>query len=433
MHDVEATVNDINKKEIAAKNQTLVSLVLILVLVTAIVVYTIHIINKALAQLKNAAEKIAAGTTGIPVDINSDDVIGSLARSITKIDQNEKYLNELANAMSQLVWIAEPDGKVRYFNDRIAEYTGMEKLPDGSWSWVGLIHPDDLPSTANDWGKVLANGTLFVKEHRLQMKGTAYRWHLSRIIPYKDEQGNISKWIGTATDIDELKQLSFRKDDFLSVASHELRTPITSIKAYSQLLVNTYRDSNDDFLKNALVKLETQADKMTKLVNDFLKLSKIESGKLQLNKETFCINDLVNEIVADIQLVSVNHKIIAEETKKINVMADRERIAQVIANFLNNAVKYSPGSEDVRIDIKTCKSHVAVSVTDKGIGIKAEEHRKVFERFYRARSNDSIPVSGFGIGLYISAEIISRHQGEIGVNSEEGRGSTFYFTLPKSE
>jgi len=377
-----------------------------------------------------------------PIRDSKGNITGAskIARDITKnkleenvLRQNEKYLNELANAMSQLVWIAGSDGRVKYFNDRIDEYAGAEKLPDNTWRWEGLIHPDDLSSTAHDWNIAMANGSVFVKEHRIQMKEGIFRWHLSRVIPFKDEQGYISKWIGTATDIDDIKQMAMRKDDFLSVASHELRTPITSIKAYSQLLVNTYRDSNDEFLKNALAKLEIQANKMTKLVTDFLKLTKIESGKLQLNKETFCINDLVNEITVDIQLVAVNHKIIVKESERINVVADRERIAQVVTNFLNNAVKYSPGAEQVNVEIKTCKSHIVVSVTDKGVGVDPEEHQKIFERFYRAKSNGNIPFSGFGIGLYISAEIIHRHQGEIGVNSEEGKGSTFYFTLPQAE
>lgn len=346
--------------------------------------------------------------------------------------QNERYLHELANAMSQLVWISGPNGNVRYFNERIAEYTGMEKLPDGTWSWEGLIHPDDLSSTVTGWLSSVAANSDFVMEHRIQTK-KGYRWHLTRIIPYKDELGKVSKWIGTATDIDDIKQIALRKDDFLSVASHELRTPITSIKAYSQLLLNTYKDSNDGFLNSALAKLEIQANKMAKLVNDFLKLSKIESGRLQLNKKTFCINNLVNEIAEDIQLVSVNHRIIVRQSEVAMVMADRERIAQVITNFLNNAVKYSPGAEEVSVDIKITGNKVKVSVSDKGIGIKPDEHQKIFERFYRAESNTNISFSGFGIGLYISAEIINRHQGEIGVHSEEGKGSTFYFILPQMQ
>ncbi len=376
-----------------------------------------------------------------PIKNSKGVIIGAskIARDITrsklaeeKLRRSERYFNELANAMSQLVWISRPDGRVVYFNDRILEYKGMEKLADGTWNWEGLIHPDDLPETIQDWGIAVAHGSVFAREHRIQTNGGTYRWHLTRVIPYEDEEGNVSKWIGTATDIDDIKQMALRKDDFLSVASHELRTPITSIKAYSQLLVSTYQDSQDEFLKNALAKLETQANKMTKLVTDFLKLSKIEAGKLQLNKETFYINELVNEIVSDIQLVSVNHKIIVEKSEPVNVIADRERIAQVIANFLNNAVKYSPGAEEIVVSCKSGNNCVTINVADKGVGIKPEEHRKIFERFYRAKSNGNIPFSGFGIGLYISAEIIQRHNGEIGVNSEEGKGSTFYFTLPQA-
>lgn len=393
-----------------------------------------------LRRTKNG-ELINISLTISPIKNSKGAIIGAskIARDITsgklseeKLRQSERYLNELANAMSQLVWISRPDGKVVYFNDRILEYKGMEKLDDGTWNWQGLIHPDDLASTVQDWNIAMANGSIFAKEHRLQMKEATYRWHLSRIIPYEDEDEHISKWIGTATDIDEIKQTALRKDDFLSVASHELRTPITSIKAYSQLLVSTYQHSRDEFLKNALTKLEVQANKMTKLVTDFLKLSKIEAGRLQLNKETFCINDLVNEIVSDIQLVSVNHKIIVEDSEPVNVTADRDRIAQVIANFLNNAVKYSPGAEEIIVNSKAADNYVTINIIDKGVGIKPEEHRKIFERFYRAKSNGNIPFSGFGIGLYISAEIIQRHKGQIGVDSEEGKGSTFYFTLPQA-
>ncbi len=214
------------------------------------------------------------------------------------------------------------------------------------------------------------------------------------------------------------------------MASHELKTPITSIKAYTQLLAKTYVDTDNELLKSALGKIENQINKMTKLVIDFLKLSKIESGKLQLDSEIFNINKLVREEAADMQMVSVNHKILIDEDKPVNISADRERIAQVVNNFLNNAVKYSPDDKQIVIKIEQSEAMVTVSVTDNGIGIKPDEHDKIFERFYRAKANTNTSFSGFGIGLYICAEIIRRHGGKIGVRSEEGKGATFYFTLP---
>ena len=136
------------------------------------------------------------------------------------------------------------------------------------------------------------------------------------------------------------------------------------------------------------------------------------------------------KLPGDIQLVSVNHTILVKETEPVFVNADRERIAQVITNFLNNAVKYSPDHKFISVKIEQMKGSVTVSVTDKGIGIRPDEHKKIFERFYRAKANTNTVFSGFGIGLYICAEIVRRHSGDIGVKSEEGKGSVFYFTLP---
>jgi signal transduction histidine kinase len=169
---------------------------------------------------------------------------------------------------------------------------------------------------------------------------------------------------------------------------------------------------------------------MTKLVSDFLKLSKIESGKFQLNPDGFELGELVNEIAGDIQMVAASHKIIVEKAAPARVQADRERISQVLTNFLNNAVKYSPDNKEINVRMKRSPGYVTVMVEDRGIGIRKDEHQKIFERFYRASANNNTAFSGFGIGLYISAEIIRRHGGTIGVDSEEGRGSCFYFTLP---
>ena len=376
-----------------------------------------------------------------PIKDNTGNIIGAskIARDVTRekleeerLRENEKNLNQLANAMPQLVWITDANGKTTYINDRIAEYKGNE-TPATHWNWRELVHPDDFKSTFEDWRHHLEKGSSYVKEHRLRMNDEQYRWHLTRVVPFHNSSDVIIKWIGTSTDIDDMKKVALRKDDFLSVASHELRTPITAMKAYSQLLTETYRHSNDTFLKNALAKLEVQANKMTKLVNDFLKLSKIESGKLQLDREKFSITNLVNEIADEIQFVSINHKITVQWHQEVNVYADRERISQVIANFLNNAIKYSPGADEVRVIVELEGQEAKISVKDKGIGIGPEDHKKIFERFYRAKSTGNTTFSGFGIGLYISSEIIRRHNGKIGVESEEGKGSTFYFTLPIAE
>jgi signal transduction histidine kinase len=250
--------------------------------------------------------------------------------------------------------------------------------------------------------------------------------------PFYNNDKEFAGIAGSVADITERKKEELLKNDFLAVASHELKTPITSIKAYTQLLAKTYEKTENEFLKSALVKMENQINKMTKLVSDFLNISKIESGKFQLNIESFDLNKLVAEVAGDIQLVSVNHNILVKETEPVFINADRERISQVLTNYLNNAVKYSPDNKQISVKIQKTENYVTVSVTDKGIGIRPEEHKKIFERFYRAEANMNTAFSGFGIGLYICAEIIRRHGGHTGVKSEEGKGSVFYFTLPRS-
>lgn len=270
----------------------------------------------------------------------------------------------------------------------------------------------------------------FTFEFRFKSSSGQLRWGLSEGFPYFDDNGNFGGYAGSVTDITERKQNEILKNDFLAVASHELKTPLTSIKAYSQLLSKTYERANDAFLKNGLTKVETQVNKMTKLVADFLNLSKLESDKFSMDLEKFDINELVRDIASDIQMVAINHTIVLERRRPIFVIADKEKISQVVTNLLTNAVKYSPEDKNIQVTLKMEDGWVRVSVVDKGIGIKPGEHEKIFQRFYRSAFNDNISFSGFGIGLYISAEIIKKHNGKIGVVSDEGRGADFYFMLP---
>jgi two-component system CheB/CheR fusion protein len=245
-----------------------------------------------------------------------------------------------------------------------------------------------------------------------------------------DELGRPVKIYGTVMDQTDQKMSELRKNQFIGVASHELKTPLTSVKAYAQLLTNTYSTSKDNFLKTALAKIDTQVNKMTKLVSDFLNLSKIESDRFDPVMDEFDLGELIKEVAADIQLSFVTHTISLELLQGLVINGDREKISQVITNFLINAVKYSPGQKEVRVITERSNDNAIVKVWDNGIGVAREEHLKVFERFYRSKFNDNISFSGFGIGLYISAEIIRRHGGEIGVDSEIGKGSIFYFILP---
>jgi signal transduction histidine kinase len=172
---------------------------------------------------------------------------------------------------------------------------------------------------------------------------------------------------------------------------------------------------------------------MIRLVSDLLDISKIETEKFPLLKSNFDLDELVQEVVSDMQVTVSSHKINIDIAGPLPVFADREKISQVLTNFLSNAVKYSPGQKEVLIKAEKQGEWIRVLVLDRGIGIRPAEQRKIFERFYRSKFNDNISFSGFGIGLYISAEIVRRHDGEIGVISEYNKGAEFYFSLPAIE
>ncbi len=347
-----------------------------------------------------------------------------------RLQASELLFKTISNVSPVGLWMTNEQGENTFVNDTWIRWTGTG-VPESenSGGWVDSLLEADKGLMLRLFRSKSMNQEKFSAEFRFKMADGTVRWGLSEGFPYYDTQGNYVGYAGSVTDITERKQDELRKNEFLAVASHELKTPITSIKAYTQLLANTYDKTDDNFLKNALGKVENQVNKMSKLVGDFLNLSKIESDRFQLNREVFNMNDLVRETASDIQLVTVSHLITVQESTKANVNADREKIAQVLTNLLNNAIKYSPNEKEVDISVEVENDEVIVSIIDQGIGIRSDEHEKIFQRFYRAGSNN-IQFSGFGIGLYISAEIIRKHAGQIGVSANEGKGSRFYFKLP---
>jgi signal transduction histidine kinase len=229
-------------------------------------------------------------------------------------------------------------------------------------------------------------------------------------------------------DITEQKKDEIRKNDFIGMVSHELKTPLTSFKGYIQILQKNTVHNDHAFSTNILSKVDRQLDKMSNLVNGFLNLSRLESGKIYLQKELFNIDQLITEIIEEHRLLIANHHLILLPCQQALVHADREKISTVIRNLLSNAAKYSPFGSAIEVVCQVEGDKAVITVKDQGEGIPAEDLKRLFERYYRAAHTKHI--SGFGIGLYLSAEIVERHQGEIGVKSEIGKGSHFWFTLP---
>ena len=252
------------------------------------------------------------------------------------------------------------------------------------------------------------------------------------ISPVKDSQGNIIGLSKIARDITEKKLDENRKNDFIGMVSHELKTPLTSLNAIIQVANAKLKNSDDTFLASAMEKARLQIKKMSSLINGFLNISRLESGKILIGKQNFSICQLIIESIDEITFTLSAHTIHFHSNKPITVNADRDKIGSVISNLLSNAVKYSPKGKLIQVSCEIIKNEVWVSIKDEGMGIKASDLDKIFERYYRVETDHTQHIAGFGIGLYLSSEIISRHDGRIWAESQTGEGSTFYFTLPLS-
>jgi two-component system sensor histidine kinase VicK len=250
------------------------------------------------------------------------------------------------------------------------------------------------------------------------------------ISPIKDSSGNIIGISKIARDISEKKILEEKKNDFMSMASHELKTPLTTVKAYVQLLLAKALKEENKFRIEALQRVERQANRMVTLIQNFLDNARLVEGKFSIEQEEFKIHDLMTEVLQDAKFVFDTHNVLLVDCEDTIVIADRFKISQVIDNLISNAVKYSAQGSTVTISCGLTDTTARITVTDQGVGINLQDQEKLFERFYRVTNRNVKNVAGFGIGLYLVAEILRSHGTEIYVKSKEGVGSSFYFDLP---
>lgn len=235
--------------------------------------------------------------------------------------------------------------------------------------------------------------------------------------------------IALRAEIEFRKEAERKKDEFISIASHELKTPMTSIKGYIQLLEISLDKNDIETVRKRIHKVQNQVEKLNLLIADLLDISKIESGKLKLNRKYFCFENLLEHILEVVQQNNPQVKIVKKGLVQGEIYGDEMRLEQVITNFITNAVKYGPDGEEIHVSSELKGNEIYFSVRDFGIGMSEEHEQKIFEKFYRIEET-SERFQGLGIGLYICQEIIDRHEGTIGVNSKLGEGSTFYFNLP---
>jgi PAS domain S-box-containing protein len=372
-------------------------------------------------------------------------IIGAskIARDITEskrvrlaLLESEARYRQLADTMPQIVWTAQPDGDVDYYNERWYEFTGFGHSESADAVWERILHPEDLPRSRDAWDASVHSGQPYNIEYRLFAKReNRWQWFVGRAVPVRDAAGTIVKWFGTCTDIDELKcteeELRHANEDlkqFAFSASHDLQEPLRSIKIYSELLVNRYEDKLDGQALKFMKFLRNGATRMETLVRDLLAYTQATNSEDSV--EIVNSNDVAKTTLANLAGA------IAESNTQITIGAlpslavNATHLQQLFQNLMGNAIKYrSPErTPTVHLAAERENAHWIFSVSDNGIGIDPEYRENIFGLFKRLHNSNEY--SGTGIGLAICQRIVDRYHGRLWVESEPGRGSIFRFTLP---
>jgi PAS domain S-box-containing protein len=399
------------------------------------------IANKELAfqngeKEKRAAELIVANKELVIESDEKERRADQLTLANLEIQRNyEEHFSQMADLMPDKITTTNADGQATFFNQNWIDYSGYTFEELIGFGWNHILHPDETAEIQKRWTQSLTTGEDFEMEMQCLSKNDGYKWFLTRAVPIKEANGVIKSWIGTSTEIQRGKEEQQRKDNFIKMVSHELKTPVTSIKGYVQLLLMILSEEPAESfpiqIKNSLLRVDHQITRLTRLITEMLDLSRIEAGKLELQQELFSLNALVKDTVDDISLTNPKHTIHLLFEFNCNMYGDRGRIEQVVINLVTNAIKYSANNNKVEVSIrKGERNMVLVSVRDFGIGIDKADHKKIFDRFFRVEGKMEQTFAGFGIGLFIAKEIIVRHNGYITVESEKGQGSVFTFAFP---
>ena len=398
-------------------------------------------LTRPIEEMRQQALRISEGVYNYPATIYGTDELGELANTINELaikvkdaqestESERQRLDGILRHMTDGVIGTDHRGKVLLVNDRALSLLNLREDQAHGQSILKLLGIEDQ-FKLND---------LFRKEQVILMvqddaEQSIYKGEFSII---KRDSGFISGLVCVLTDVTEQQKTEQERRDFVSNVSHELRTPLTSIKSYSEALAEgAWQD--ESIAPHFLEVIESESNRMIRMISNLLDLSKIDGGQIVLNKDYVDLKRVLNFILDRLEFTVANdpngenYQIVREFTPRdIYVDIDQDRMTQVIDNLLNNAIKYSPDGGTVTVRLSEEQGYVKVSVIDEGLGISKSDAERLFERFYRVDKARSREQGGSGLGLAISKEVIELHGGQIWVESVEGKGSNFSFTLPST-
>lgn len=373
-----------------------------------------------------------------------------------KAEDSERQLRFMAESMPQKIFTIKPDGGLDYVNPQWDEYTSNPGDSGSGGDWALRIHPDDIAENKALWEHSLKTGEPFQYEHRLQHGDGQYVWHLTRARALRNDEGKIISWIGSSTDIEdvrrtrklelatarltkqraELMELNVAKDEFISLASHQLRTPATGVKQYVGMALEGYGGKITAKLRTFLQKANESNERQLSVINDLLQVAQVDAGQVILRKEAVNAGQLIKGVVQEQHAkFSKRHQTVHFDARKskLAVDADPIKLRMVVENIIDNASKYTPDGKSITIRLSRSGDTARIAFKDEGVGIAREDIDKVFQKFLRLDNPMSAAVGGSGLGLYWVRKIIDLHGGHITVTSKMGKGTTFTVTLPLTD
>lgn len=371
-------------------------------------------------------------------------------RARQRAEESEAHFRFLAESIPQLVFTAKPDGIVDYYNPQWSEYTGvpLDKLTPESVK--AFIHPDDLPDNMRSWRAAIKTGKPMQNEQRLKRMDGQYRRHISYVRAMRDEQGAITRWFGSMTDIEDISRTKARtselerqreqllainqaKDEFISLASHQLRTPATGVKQFIGMLLEGYAGEISTQQQQYLERAYDSNERQLKIVNDLLRVASVDAGKVKLHLSTVDLTPLIESVIGEqaVNFKARNQQVsFRRSSQAYTVRADKDLLRMVLENLVDNAGKYTYPERSITVRLsKLAGPRVRIAVQDQGVGISKSDISKLFQKFARLDNALSAHVGGTGLGLYWVKKVIDLHGGSIAVASEPGKGSTFTLTL----
>lgn len=351
---------------------------------------------------------------------------------IQALDSELRY-RTIVELSPHIIWFSDKAGANTYNNQTWYEYTGLSYEESRNFTWSKVLHPADREQLITTWMNAIQEIRPFEIELRLKRRDGEYRWFLARGKPILNELGEVERWIGKAVDFHEQKMAITTRDVFFSMTSHELKTPLTSLKLKMQVMEKRIKDQDETvqdldqlekFVESTLVNINTFHD----LIDEMLDVSRITSGKMSYNFSPAKAKEIISNSVEMVSNQYATQKVdlLVQTPHEIDFQGDTQKITQVVVNLLTNALKYGD-NKPVSIKLAKQEESLTIEVADQGLGIKAADQKRIFECFERIEGSKA---TGLGVGLFIGRQIIEAHQGEILLYSKSGEGSTFTVILP---